>query len=85
MTLEGKDKMCFEFLIEGETIDGDLICETWGYPRIYETWGYNIKIENQTDALKRAEEDAIALLGILGGGHVDIFNLDYKFLNDVEV
>ncbi len=65
----------FGFSIEGETIDGDLICEYWEYENA----------ENATDALTMAEKNVTLILTEEGGGHVDIFDEDGVFLTDVEV
>lgn len=67
--------MTFNFELTGESIAGDFICESWGYENA----------ESLTDALEMAESDAIKLLKDFGGGHIDIFNEDDKFLSDVEV
>ena len=67
--------MIFSFDITGESIADDFICENWSYENA----------ENSADALKMAENDAIKLLEELGGGHIDIFNEESEFLNDVEV
>lgn len=67
--------MTFNFEIAGESIADDFICERWDYENM----------ESLTDALEMAENDAMELLEDFGGGHIDIFNEDGKFLSDVEV
>lgn len=66
--------MIFNFEIAGESDADDFICERWEYENM----------ESLTDALGKAENDAMELLEDFGGGHIDIFNEDGKFLSDVE-
>ena len=65
----------YSFVLEGENIDGDLII-------------YSFDIEDadsSQQALTIVEQMAINILEYDGGGHIDIIDIDGKFLNDVEV
>ena len=67
--------MVYSFILEGENIDGDLIAFELEYNN-YESF---------SKACNAVEGDAISILEDEHGGHIDIFNIDGKFINDVEV
>lgn len=65
----------YDFIFEGENVDGDLITEYICFKNA----------ENEKDALTLAEKEAIDILKYVNGGHIDIFDINGKFLVDVEV
>ena len=67
--------MTYSFILEGENIDGDLIAIELEYNN-YESF---------SKACDAVENDAISILEDEYGGHVDIFDIDGNFINDVEV
>ena len=67
--------MYYHFLLEGETVEGDLICEFVEFENC----------EDSLDAQRLAENEAVQLLKHLDGGHIDIFDEDGTFLVDIEV
>ena len=67
--------MIYSFILEGENIDGDLITIELEYNN-YESF---------SKACDAVENDAISILEDEYGGHIDIFDIDGKFINDVEV
>ena len=67
--------MIYSFVLEGENVDGDLI-------------NYSFDIEDADSpqqALTIVEQMAINILEGEDGGHIDIFDIDGNFINDVEV
>ena len=66
--------MFYEFMLEGETVEGDLIVES-----------FTTEASSQFDAYDQSRARAIEILDELDGGHIDIFDEDGVFINDVEV
>ena len=67
--------MSYFFILEGENIDGDFLQEEWEFENV-ESFG---------DACELVKQGAERLLKENGGGHIDIFDIDGKFVNDVEI
>ena len=67
--------MIYSFTFEGENTDGDLLTD------YFELEG----MESFKEACEFAEKEAIQMLEDECGGHIDIFDGDGKFINDVEV
>ena len=65
----------YGFVLEGENVDGDLLSFEFEYENF----------ENFLDACNAVENDAVNILKDENGGHIDIFDMDGKFINDVEV
>lgn len=64
----------YEFIIEGENIDGDYIC--------YE---FSTSAKDRKDAINLAIKDARDTLEYVEGGHLDILTIDGDFVQYVEV
>lgn len=64
----------YGFIFDGENNDGDLINLPY----------YEVKANSQKDALNMAIKEAMDLLDVCDGGHLDIFDGDYNFICDVE-
>ena len=65
----------YSFVLEGENVDGDLLSFAFEYENF----------ENFLDACNAVENDAISILEDENGGHIDIYDMNGKFINDVEV
>ena len=63
------------FLFEGENVDGDFLQSEYTFENV----------ESFSDACKLAENTAVQILESENGGHLDIFNEEGMFINDVEV
>ena len=68
-------KRVYGFILEGENVDGDFLDFCFEYENF----------ENFLDACNAIEKDAVSILEGENGGHIDIFDMDGKFINDVEV
>lgn len=67
--------MVYSFILEGENIDGDILTSCIEFENV----------ESFKDACELAELEAIHMLEAEEGGHIDIFDIDGKFINDIEV
>ena len=67
--------MTYSFILEGENIDGDILTSCVEFENV----------ESFKDACELAELEAIHMLESEEGGHIDIFDIDGNFINDVEV
>ena len=65
----------YGFVLEGENVDGDLLSFEFEYENF----------ENFLDACNAVENDAVNILENENGGHIDIFDMNGKFITDVEV
>lgn len=68
-------KRVYSFVLEGENVDGDLLDFEFEYENF----------ENFLDACNAVENDAVSILEDENGGHIDIFDMNGKFITDVEV
>lgn len=66
--------MIYTFVFEGENIDGDIL-----------TSCVEFESADFKDACESAEVYASTSLEIEGGGHMDIYDVNGEFINDVEV
>ena len=67
--------MNYSFILEGENIDGDFLQEEWEFENV----------ESFYDACVLVEQEAEKLLKENGGGHIDIFDVEGNFINDIEI
>jgi len=68
-------KRVYGFAFEGENVDGDLLTDYVEFENV----------ESFKDACELAELEATNMLKAENGGHIDIFDTDGQFINDVEV
>jgi len=65
----------YSFFLEGENINGDLL-----------RYSFDIEdADSSQQALTIVEQMAINILEYEGGGHIDITDINGKFLNDVKL
>ena len=65
----------YSFILEGENVDGDFLQSCVEFENV----------ESFKDACELANKEAIDMLKFENGGHIDIFDIDGKFINDVEI
>ncbi len=65
----------FSFVLEGENVNGDFLQFEYTFENA----------ESFSDACNLAEDTAVKILESEDGGHLDIYDNEGKFLNDVEV
>ena len=65
----------FSFVLEGENVNGDFLQFEYTFENA----------ESFSDACNFAENTAVQILESENGGHLDIFNEEGMFINDVEV
>jgi len=65
----------YSFILEGENVDGDFLQSCVEFENA----------ESFKDACELANKEAVNMLKFENGGHIDIFDIDGKFINDVEI